>query len=87
MVKLSRRNQMVLPKAAREALGVKPGGRLLVLIEEGSVRLLPEPESWSDFIYGLGAEVWAALGGGEAALAQERASWEAEGGTPEEPEG
>ncbi len=76
VVKLSHRNQMVLPKAAREALGVKPGGRLLVLIEEGSVRLIPEPENWSEWIYGLGAEVWKSLGGGEAFLKTERASWE-----------
>lgn len=76
VVKLSRRNQMVLPKAAREALGVKPGGRLLVLIEEGSVRLIPEPEDWSEWIYGLGAEVWKSLGGGEAFLKEERSSWD-----------
>lgn len=75
IVKLSRRNQMVLPKAAREALGVKPGGRLLVLIEGRSVRLIPEPEDWSEWIYGLGAEIWQSLGGGEAFLKEERASW------------
>ncbi len=76
VVKLSRRNQMVLPKAAREALGVKPGGRLLVLIEGKSVRLIPEPEDWSEWIYGLGAEVWKSQGGGEAFLKGERGSWE-----------
>ncbi|MCS7282779.1 MAG: AbrB/MazE/SpoVT family DNA-binding domain-containing protein [Anaerolineae bacterium] len=75
IVKLSRRNQMVLPKAAREALGVKPGGRLLVLIEGKSVRLIAEPEDWSEWIYGLGAEIWQSLGGGEAFLKEERASW------------
>jgi len=67
---------MVLPRAARAALGVKPGGRVLVVVERESVRLLPEPESWTDYIYGLGAEVWAALGGGEHFLAEERAAWE-----------
>lgn len=76
LVKLSERNQMVLPKEAREALGVKPGGRVVVVVEEQSVRLLPEPDSWSDYIYGLGAEVWATLGGGEQFLAEERAAWE-----------
>ncbi len=76
LVKLSERNQMVLPRAARAALGVKPGGRVLVVVEQESVRLLPEPENWTDYIYGLGAEVWAALGGGEHFLAEERAAWE-----------
>lgn len=76
VVKLSARNQMVLPKAAREALGIKPGGRVLVIVENDQVRLLPEPDNWTDYIYGLGGDVWAALGGGEQFLQEERASWE-----------
>lgn len=76
VVKLSKRNQMVLPKVAREALGVKPGGRVLIIVEDQRVRLLPEPEDWTDYIYGLGEDVWAALGGGERFLREERASWE-----------
>lgn len=76
LVKLSERNQMVLPKEAREALGVKPGGRVMVLVEGQVVRLLPEPENWAEYVYGLGAEVWASLGGGEQFLEEERSAWE-----------
>jgi AbrB family looped-hinge helix DNA binding protein len=76
VVKLSERNQMVLPQAARVALGIKPGGRVVVVVEDSSVRLLPEPENWSDYIYGLGQEMWSALGGGERFLHEERAAWE-----------
>lgn len=76
LVKLSERNQMVLPKAAREALNIKPGERVLVLIDGQTVRLLPEPENWSEYIYGLGEQVWTSLGGGEQFLAEERAAWE-----------
>lgn len=75
VVKLSERNQMVLPKIAREALEIKPGGRLLVIVENGCVRLLPEPENWTEYLYGLGAETWQALGGGAQFLREERASW------------
>lgn len=75
-VKLSKRNQLVLPKEAREALGVKPGDRIVVVVEQQSVRLLAEPENWTEYIYGLGAEVWSELGGGEQVLAEERAAWE-----------
>lgn len=75
-VKLSERSQMVLPKVAREAIGVKPGDRLLVIVEDQSVRLLPEPDNWTDYVYGLGAELWPALGGGEPFLREERASWD-----------
>lgn len=76
LVKISERNQMVLPKEAREAMGIKPGGRVLVIVEGQSVRLVPEPENWTEYIYGLGAEVWDELGGGERFLAEERAGWE-----------
>ncbi|OQA19315.1 MAG: SpoVT / AbrB like domain protein [Chloroflexi bacterium ADurb.Bin360] len=75
LVKLSERNQMVLPKEAREALGIKPGGRVVVVVEEESVRLLPEPENWTEYIYGLGEAAWVQLGGGEHFLAEERAAW------------
>jgi len=76
VVKLSKRNQMVLPKAARKALGVEPGGRVLVIVQDQLVRLLPEPENWTNYVYGLGEDVWAAMGGGERFLQEERASWE-----------
>ncbi|MCU0521927.1 MAG: AbrB/MazE/SpoVT family DNA-binding domain-containing protein [Anaerolineae bacterium] len=76
VVKLSSRNQMVLPKEAREALGIKSGGRVLVIVEGEAVRLLPEPDDWAEYIYGLGEDVWKSLGGGESFLAEERASWE-----------
>jgi len=72
LAKLNSRNQLVLSKEAREALGVKPGGRVVVIVEEQSVRFLPEPENWTDYIYGLGEDMWAALGGGEHFLAEER---------------
>lgn len=75
LVKLSERNQMVLPKAAREAIGVKPGGRVVVIVEGQSVHLLPEPENWTEYLSGLGAETWAELGGGEHFLREERAAW------------
>lgn len=74
-VKLNKRNQMILPEEAREALGIKPGGRVAVIVEGQTVRLLSEPENWTEYICGLGAEVWSALGGGERFLAEERGSW------------
>jgi AbrB family looped-hinge helix DNA binding protein len=76
VVKLGKRNQMVLPQAARKALGVEPGGRLVVVVQDQCVRLLPEPENWTEYVYGLGKEMWAALGGGEQFLREERSSWE-----------
>jgi len=76
VVHLDADSRVILPEEARDALGVKPGGRLLLVIEENSVYLLPEPENWADYMYGLGKEIWEKWGGGEQYLAEERASWE-----------
>ena len=76
VVKLSSRNQMVLPKEARAALGVESGDRLVIVVDGNNVQILAEPDDWSEYIYGLGEEIWDRLGGGEHFLAEERASWE-----------
>ena len=76
VVKLSERNQMVLTKQARAALGLRPGDRVMVIIHQGEVWLLPEPEDWIDDVRGLGREMWESLGGGEAFLERERSQWE-----------
>ena len=66
---------MVLPKEARHALGLQAGDVVLA-IEGHSVRLVPRPASYAKYTRGLGKEAWAALGGADAFLAEERASWE-----------
>jgi len=75
VVELNERNQIMLPKAACEALGIEPGERILIIVDGQEVRLLPEPKVWSDYIYGLGKPLWEALGGGEKFLREERAAW------------
>jgi AbrB family looped-hinge helix DNA binding protein len=74
--KVSSRGQIVLPKEIREELHIKRGDTLLFLLEGDSVRLFPQPDSYAKYIRGLGKEMWAELGGGEAFLREERASWE-----------
>jgi AbrB family looped-hinge helix DNA binding protein len=74
--KLSDRYQMVLPKEARRALGLQAGDTVLVIIEGDTVRLIPRPASYAKYARGLGQEAWNALGGADAFLAEERASWE-----------
>ncbi len=40
--RLSSKGQVVLPKAVREALGLKAGDELLVRVEDGTLRLIPK---------------------------------------------
>lgn len=75
VVKLNDRNQITLPKVAREALGVKPGDRIVIIVDGKDVQLLSEPQVWSEYIYGLGKSMWETLGGGEQFLQKERTAW------------
>ncbi|MBY0505932.1 MAG: AbrB/MazE/SpoVT family DNA-binding domain-containing protein [Bryobacteraceae bacterium] len=69
-VALSSKNQIVVPKEAREALGVLPGDRLLLLVRGDSVVVLPRPRSFTKALRGLAKPAAA-----KDYLAQERASW------------
>ena len=43
-VKLSSKNQIVVPKEARQALGLRAGSRLLIIVRpDGVVEMQPEP--------------------------------------------
>ena len=52
-VKLSSKNQIVVPREAREALGAKPGSRLLVVVRNGVVTLVAKPKNHAQAIRGL----------------------------------
>ena len=52
-VKLSSKNQIVIPREAREALGAKPGSRLLVVVRNGTVILTTRPRDYATAIRGL----------------------------------
>ena len=55
-VKMSSKNQIVVPKEAREALGLQPGDRLLVSVGRDSLRLEREPRDLAGRLEGLFAE-------------------------------
>ena len=76
VAKINNRGQVVLPKDVREALRVKPGDEVLFIVEGNIVKILARPESYTEYMYGLGQQIWEALGGGDNFLARERASWE-----------
>ena len=65
-VKLSSKHQIVVPREAREALGLKPGDRLLVTVTDASViELEREPVDLVAELDGLftslGPELWPEL--------------------------
>lgn len=61
-VKMSSKNQIVVPKEAREALGLRPGDRLLVSVRDEALLLEREPRDLAGRLEGLFAD---AGGGGD----------------------
>jgi AbrB family looped-hinge helix DNA binding protein len=70
-VKLSSKNQIVVPREAREAREAKPGDRLLVVVRGKTVILMNRPEKHSRAIRGLALERYP-----KRYLEKERKSWE-----------
>jgi AbrB family looped-hinge helix DNA binding protein len=69
-VKLSTKNQIVIPRDARDALGVKAGDRLLIVPKGDTVILLRKPKKYTKAITGIGGGLYAT-----DYLAKERESW------------
>ena len=67
---LSARNQITIPRQAREALGLKPGDKLLVVVRERTVLILKKPKSYRAAITGLRRGLYP-----QDYLQKERDSW------------
>lgn len=68
---LSSKNQIVIPREAREALQLKPGDKLLIRALGGKILILEKPTSYRNAIRGL-----MRSGYGNRYLRKERDSWE-----------
>ena len=73
-VKLSSKNQIVVPRDARSALGLHAGDKLLVVIRGDKAILLRKPKKHSQAIVGMARNVYPA-----GYLDSERKSWELAG--------
>ena len=68
--KLSSKNQIVLPKAAREAMGVKGGDELLVVVKNDLTIVMPKPKHYAKVLRGLTKGTYPSK-----YLKRERQSW------------
>jgi AbrB family looped-hinge helix DNA binding protein len=68
---LSSKNQIVIPREAREALGVKAGDKLLVVVRGDRVIVLQKPKSYPEAIRGMGRGMYP-----DGYLEKERQSWD-----------
>jgi AbrB family looped-hinge helix DNA binding protein len=75
-VKVSKRFQIAVPRAARTQLNIQRGDRLLVDIQDGMLILLPQPQNYTSQLEGLHREIWEGVET-EEYLDGERAAWDA----------
>jgi len=68
---LSRKNQIVVPREARQALHAKAGDKLLVVVRGPAVIILQKPEVHQRAIRGLGKRAYKS-----GYLQRERQSWD-----------
>ena len=69
--KLSSHNQIVIPQAARKALRLKPGDKILIVVREDRVLVLQKPRSHAAAIRGVGRSSYP-----EGYVEKERDGWE-----------
>ena len=70
-VKLSSKNQIVIPREAREKLRLKPGTKLLVVVLGENLILRRKPKRYSEAIKGLARGLYP-----PDYLEKERESWD-----------
>ena len=74
--KLTEKHQITIPGEVRRRLGLAAGDVVVLALEGDQIVLRAEKGGWTEATRGLGAELWRREGGGEAAIARERESWE-----------
>jgi AbrB family looped-hinge helix DNA binding protein len=82
-VRLSRKNQIVVPKDARKKLGLSSGDELIVRVDKDIIIMKPKPRNYTEFMRGLHKEIWRRT---DASLyvEKERQAWPTERQTSKE---
>jgi AbrB family looped-hinge helix DNA binding protein len=68
--KLSSKNQIVIPKEARQAMGVKGGDELLVIVKDDLMLVVRKPKRYVKVLRGLANDIYPS-----DYLKRERRSW------------
>jgi AbrB family looped-hinge helix DNA binding protein len=69
--KLSSKNQIVIPKEAREALGLKAGDKIEIVVRDRMLTIFPRPKSYAAALRGIARGLYP-----KDYLDKERDSWD-----------
>ena len=73
-VKVGPKFQVVIPQSIRRKVPLVPRKEVLVEEINGAIIILPEPKSFTEFMFGLGKEAWEGIDP-RSYVKKERASW------------
>lgn len=77
-VKVSSKYQVVIPKEAREKVGLGKGDTLIVDVEDDVITMRRRPESFTEYGRGLHRDVWEGVEA-DRYLEELRGEWERRG--------
>lgn len=78
-VKISSKNQIVIPSEIRETLNLRKGGEVVLYAVDRDHAILskqPKKGGYVESMVGLGKEIWDELGGVDKYIQGERNSWD-----------
>ncbi len=75
LVTISSKNQIAIPKGARQKLAIGPGDQLILDVEKDSLILKPKPKSYAKQLRGLHRTIWEGVDATEY-VRRERNGWE-----------
>ena len=73
-VKVGPKYQVVIPQTIRKKVPLHPKKEVLVEEINGVIVILPQPKSFTEFMLGLGKDVWKGIDP-KTYVKKERASW------------
>ena len=76
VLKLNQKSQIVISKAIRKSLGLKPGDRLAAVVEGDKIILRPKPKSPTVRLRGLAKGTWGSRAKIDAYIEKLRDEWE-----------
>lgn len=74
-ITIGKKAQVVIPKKAREAIGIKVGSKATLMYDKGRGVIMGNSKESIKLLKGLGKEIWDKVGGADKYLREERASW------------
>ena len=73
-VKVGPKYQVVIPQSIRNKIPLFPKEEVLVEEINGAIIILPQPKSFTEFMFGLGKEAWEGIDA-KVYVKKERAHW------------